>query len=130
MAQQPTSWDMPNPQKSLTLTYDPAYLRGTISAGGSISSAFDLCGWSQFALQLPVSGTILGGTSLSIWAAESLQGTYNPYYGTTAVAQTVGIGSTGNQVIGPITSLEPLRFVKFVAGGTQSAAQVLTLIVK
>lgn len=132
MPQMPTNWDQANPPKSLTIVYDPKVLYGTVSAAGSVSSAFDLDGWTQFALQVnPNGGTILGGTVVNIWAGNSLQDTFSPVYGTTgAVASTLQIGSTGIQFLSPISVLTPLRFVKFVLGGTQSAAVNLNLIVK
>lgn len=124
--------DMANPQKNPNQVYDSQVLLGTVASGGSVSSAFDLGGWSQFALQVnPNGGTILGGTVINIWAGNSLQDTFSSVYGTTgAVASTLQIGSTGIQFISPITVLQPLRFVKFILGGTQSAAVTLNLIVK
>lgn len=132
MVQQPTTWDVPNPSKNMNLVYDPKILYGTVAVAGSVSSAFDLDGWTQFALQInPNGGTILGGTVVNILAAPSLQDSFNPVYGTTgAIASTLQIGSTGIQVISPIPVLQPLRFVKFVLGGTQDAARTLTLFVK
>lgn len=112
-------------------TYDPQYLLGTIPVAGSVSSPYDLSAWTQFALQTPSGGTLLGGTALNILASPTLQGTYLPVVGTTGtVVASVQIGSTGGQIITNITALTPLRFVAFAAGGTQSAAQVLTLFVK
>lgn len=129
--QLPTNWDSPNPQKNPATVYDPQVLLGTISTGGSLSSPFDLGGWTQFALQVAPTGTILGGTVWNLFAASQLDGTYYQVYGTTgAVASTLQIGSTGNQILSPLTVLQPLRFVKFGAPGTQSAAQTLKLFVK
>lgn len=130
--QTPTSWDAPNPQKSMTLSYDPAVLLGTISASGSLSSAFDLSGWTNFALKLdPNGGTFLGGTVVNIFAAPSLQDTFTQVYGTSgATALQYQIGSTGIQILSALSQLAPLRFVKFGLGGTQDASRTLTLFVK
>ena len=124
--------DLTNPQKNPNTVYDPAFLLGTVPVAGSISSTFDLQGWTNFALKVdPNGGTILGGTLINVLAAQSLQDTFNPVYGTTgAVRSIIQCGSTGVQVIGPITFLAPLRFVQFVLGGTQDAARTLTLFVK
>lgn len=127
----PTSVDLPNPMKNISTVYEPQILMGTIAVGGSISSIFNLDGWTQFALQVTPNGTILGGTVLSIYAAQSQQGTYYPVAGTSGVtASTLQIGSTAGVVISPLPQLTPLRYVQFVAGGTQSNAQILTLLVK
>lgn len=124
--------DMANPQKNPNQVYDSQVLLGTVATGGSVSNAFDIGGWSTCALQInPNGGTILGGTVVNIWAGNSLQDTFSPVYGTTgAVASTLQIGSTGIQFLSPVSVLQPLRFVKFVLGGTQSAAVTLNLIVK
>ncbi len=129
------SLDMPNPQKNPNTVYDPQVLHGTIAVGGSVSSAFDLQGWTQFALLVnPGNGTVAGttlGTVITLYAAPSLQDTFNPVYGTTgAVTSTFHIGSTGQQVISGITIAQPLRFVKFVAPGTQSQAVGLSVFAK
>lgn len=125
------SLDYPNPQKAPHQVYEPAFLLGTIAVGGSVSSQFDLSGWTQFALQIVPSGTLQGGTVLTIQGAQALAGPYYTNYGTTgAVSSTIQCGSTGNQIIGPITAMQPLRFVQFVAGGTQANAVALTLLVK
>lgn len=132
MVQQPTNWDQPNLPKNLSIVYEPQKLLGTVAAGGSVSSTFDLDGWTNFALQInPNSGTILGGTTINLLAAQSLQDSFNGVYGTTgAVRSTLQCGSTGIQVISPIPVLAPLRYVQFVLGGTQSGAITLTLFVK
>jgi hypothetical protein len=127
--------DVANPQKNPSTVYDPQFLLGTIAVAGSVSSTFDLQGWTNFALQVtPGNGTIAGtvlGTVLTLYGAQSLQDTFNKVYGTTgAVASTVQIGSTGNQIISGITIAQPLRFVQFVAPGTQSQAVGLSLFVK
>ena len=127
--------DLANPQKNPSITYDPQFLVGTIPVSGSVSSTFDLCGWTQFALQVnPGNGTVTGtvlGTVLTLYAAQSLQDTFYKVYGTTgAVASTIQIGSTGGQIIGPINVAQPLRFVQFVAPGTQSQAVGLTVLAK
>ena len=124
--------DLVNPQKNPNTVYDPQYLLGTVVTGGSVSSTFDLQGWTNFALKIdPGGGTILGGTVINILAAQSLQDTFSGVYGTTgAVRSTIQCGSTGIQIISPIPVLAPLRFVQFVLGGTQDAARTLTLFVK
>jgi len=127
--------DLALPQKNPSTVYDPQFLKGTIAVAGSASNTFDLQGWTQFALQVnPGNGTVAGttlGTVLTLYAAQSLQDTFYGVYGTTGVvASTIQIGSTGNQIISPITVLQPLRFVKFALGGTQSQAVGLTLLVK
>ena len=127
--------DLQNPQKNPSTVYDPQFLKGTIAVAGSASNTFDLQGWTQFALQVnPGNGTVAGttlGTVLTLYAAQSLQDTFYNVYGTTGVvASTIQIGSTGGQIIGPITVAQPLRFVKFALGGTQSQAVGLTVLVK
>lgn len=129
--QTPTGWDDPNPQKNPSNVYDPQFLLGTIPVSGSVSTAFDLSGWTNFALMIVPNGTILGGTTLTVQAAKSLQDTFYNVTGTSgAAALTLQFGSATNTIISPISILAPLRFVKFTAGGTQSAAQTLTLLVK
>jgi hypothetical protein len=127
--------DLINPQKNPSIVYDPQFLLGTIPVAGSASNIFDLQGWTQFALQVnPGNGTIAGtvlGTVLTLYAAQSLQDTFNKVYGTTgAVASTLQIGSIGGQIISGITIAQPLRFVQFVAPGTQSQAVGLTVLAK
>jgi hypothetical protein len=127
--------DFPNPRKNPQEVYDPAFLLGTIPVSGSVSSTFDLSGWTQFALQVtPGNGTIAGtvlGTVLTIYAAQDAQNTFNKVYGTTgAVSSTIQIGSTLGQVISGINILQPLRFVQFVAPGTQSQAVGLSIFAK
>ena len=127
--------DLALPQKNPSTVYDPQFLKGTIAVAGSASNTFDLQGWTKFALQVnPGNGTVAGttlGTVLTIYAAQSLQDTFYKVSGTTgAVASTIQIGSTGGQIISGITLLEPLRFVQFVAPGTQSQAVGLTVLVK
>lgn len=135
MALFPTSVDLPNPQKNPSAVYDPQFLLGTIPVAGSASSTFDLQGWTQFALLVnPGNGTVTGttlGTVLTLYAAQSAQDPFNKVYGTTgAVASTIQIGSTTQQVISGITIAQPLRFVQFVLGGTQSQAVGLTVLAK
>lgn len=127
--------DLPNPQKNPSTTYDPQFLLGTIPVAGSASNTFDLQGWSEFALLVnPGNGTIAGtaiGTVLTIYAGRSMQDTFVPVSGTTGgVTSTIQFGSTTGQVIAGISALKPLRFVKFVMGGTQSQAIGLGLLVK
>lgn len=127
--------DLQFPQKNPGQVYDPQFLLGTIPVAGSVSTTFDLQGWTQFALIVnPGNGTIAGttlGTVLTLYAAQSLQDTFNKVYGTTgAVASTIQIGSTGAQVISGVTIAQPLRFVQFVAPGTQSQAVGLTVLAK
>jgi hypothetical protein len=132
MPQLPTNWDDPHPTKLYQNTYDPVSLLGTIPLAGSVSSPFDLSGWSKFALKVdPNGGTLLSGTTITIWGAPALAGPYSPVYGTTgAVASTIQCGSTGTQIITNIVTIEPLRYVEFVLGGTQDAARILTILAK
>ena len=127
--------DLPNPQKNPSTTYDPQVLFGTIAVAGSISNTFDLSGWSLEVLQIiPGNGTVAGttlGTVITLYAGANKDDTFCKVYGTTgAVASTFQFGSTGNQVITNITALQPLRYVQFAMGGTQSQAIGLNLIVK
>ncbi len=127
--------DLALPQKNPSTVYDPQYLPGTIPVAGSASNTFDLQGWSEFALLVnPGNGTVAGttlGTVLTLYAAQSLQDTFYKVSGTTgAVASTIQIGSVTGQIISGITIMKPLRFVQFVAPGTQSQAVGLTLLVK
>src|ERR1035437_5420265 len=127
--------DLALPQKNPMAVYDPQFLLGAIPVAGSFSNVFDLQGWTKFALLVnPGNGTIAGtviGTVLSLYAGQNLQDTFVPVYGTTGgVASTFQIGSTGNQIISGMTVAEPLRFVKFALGGTQSQAIGLSVLVK
>lgn len=127
--------DLPNPQKNPSTTYDSQVLLGTILVAGSVSSTFDVGGWSEFALLVnPGNGTVAGttlGTVMTIYAGQNIQDTFAKVYGTTgAVASTIQIGSTTAQIITQINTLKPLRFVQFVMGGTQSQAIGLGLLVK
>ncbi len=126
------SLDLPFPQKNPHQVYEPTYLLGTVPVAGSVSSTFDLSGWTNFSLQVdPQGGTILGGTLINVLASPNLQGTFNNVYGTTgAVRSILQCGSTGVQVIGPIPFLAPLRYVQFVLSGTQDAARILTIHAK
>ena len=125
------SLDYSYPQKAPGNVYEPGFLYGTVPVAGSVSSPFDLSSWTQFAIESIPNGTILGGTVMSIWGAPNLSGTFYPLYGTTGnTATTVQFGSTTNGIYGPVTFIEPIRFIQLVLGGTQSAAQVFTLHVK
>lgn len=130
MPQLPTNWDLPNPQKMLTLVYDAQFLLGTVPVSGSVSSTYDLSSWTQFAIQSVPNGTILGGTVMNFWGAKSADSAFYPLYGTNNVAYAVNFGSTTNQILTPLTFPEPVRFLQIVLGGTQSAAQTFTLLVK
>lgn len=127
--------DLQYPQKNPSTVYDPQFLLGTIPVAGSVSSIFDLQGWSEFALLVnPGNGTVAGttlGTVLTLYAAQSLQDTFNKVYGTTGgVSSTIQIGSVTQQVISGITIAKPLRFIEFVAPGTQSQAVGLSIFAK
>jgi len=123
--------DFPQPTKQPTIPYDPAILRGSINGQGSVSTTFDLSGWTNFALKVDPNGTVTGGTTWTVWTAPDKSSNFVPYIGTTGTtAQTIQIGSTGTQVYGPITFLTPLRFVQFVAAGTQIGTPLLTLFAK
>jgi hypothetical protein len=127
--------DLPNLQKNPSTVYDPQVLIGAIPVAGSFSNVFDLQGWTKFAVMVnPGNGTIAGtviGTVLSLYAGQDIHDTFVPVYGTTgAVASTIQIGSTGAQIVGGMTVAEPLRFVKFALGGTQSQAIGLSVLVK
>lgn len=124
--------DMSNPRKNPQEVYDSQYLLGTILTAGSVSSTFDISGWTKFALKLdPNGGTFLGGTVITVLAAPTQSGPFGTVYGTTgAVASTLQFGSVGTQIITGLVTIEPLRFVQFALGGTQDAARTLTLIVK
>lgn len=127
----PANVDLANPGKNIGIVYQPQVLLGTIVAGGSISTPFDLDGWTQFALQVLPNGTLLGGTTLSIYAAQVIGGPYYPVAGTAGVVTSViQIGSTTNSIISPLPQLSPLRYVMFTAGGTQTSNQTLNLFVK
>lgn len=126
----PANVDLSNPAKNIGIVYDPKVLYGTIAVGGSVSTPFDLDGWTNFALEVIPTGTFLG-TVLTVYAAAVIGGPYVPVAGTTGVvSSTLQIGSVNGQVISPLPQLNPLRFVQFVAPGTQAAAQVLALFVK
>jgi|ERR1035437_357466 hypothetical protein len=127
--------DLPNLQKNPSTVYDPQVLIGAIPVAGSFSNVFDLQGWTKFAVMVnPGNGTIAGtviGTVLSLYAGQDIHDNFVPVYGTTgAVASTIQIGSTGAQIVGGMTVAEPLRFVKFALGGTQSQAIGLSVLVK
>lgn len=127
----PANVDLANPAKNIGIVYLPQTLLGTIASGGSVSTPFDLDGWTQFALEFVPNGTLLGGTVLSIYASQNLAGPYYPVAGTSGVTtSTIQIGSTTTSVISPLPQLSPLRYVMFVAGGTQTSNQTLNLFVK
>lgn len=127
----PSTVDLVNPTKSISIPYQPQVLLGTVPVAGSVSNAFDLDGWTQFALQVTPNGTILGGTVINIFASQFINGPFYPVAGTTGVvASTIQIGSATNSVISPLPQLAPLRYVMFGFGGTQSSAQTLNLFVK
>jgi hypothetical protein len=128
--QVPGNVDLTNPQKNPSMTYDSQFLPGTIPVAGSVSSPYDIGGWVNISALVVPNGTILGGTVFAIWGAQAQMGPYYPLYGTTNVATTITIGSTGNQIIGPITPIVPVRFIELIAPGTQSAAQTINLLVK
>lgn len=113
------------------LTYENYVIPGTVSSGGSVSNTYDLSDWTQFAIHSVPNGTILGGTVMNIWGAPNEAGPFYPLYGTAGtIASSVQIGSVTNGIYGPVTVLQPLRYVQLVLGGTQSAAQTFNLIVK
>ncbi len=121
MPQLPTNWDDPNPLKQYTLTYEDKVLPGTMGTASGTSSVYDLQGWTLTAIEIP--GTMASGT-LTFQGANNQQGAYRPIYELTV------IGTAGNQIITDIPELAPLRFIKVIAGGTQSTAQVINLLVK
>jgi len=108
------------------LTYENNVLPGTIALSGSVSNTYDLSDWTLTALHIP--GTLSAGT-LTFQGALNNQGTFSPVYDTAGNQLSV-IATAGNQIITDIPELAPLRYIKLIASGTQSAAQVINLIVK
>ena len=121
----------PTRTKMSTLTYESCVIPGTVPVAGSVSSISDLSDWTQFSIQSVPNGTILGGTVMSIWGAPTTAGPFYPLYGTSGTTQsTVQMGSVVNGIYGPVTVLQPIRYIELVLGGTQSAAQTFNLLAK
>ena len=121
----------PQRTKQVVLTYDAVSINATIPVAGSVSSTIDLDGWTQFSILSVPSGTLLGGTSYNFWGAASPLGPFYPLYGTSGTTQqTIQMGSTVNGIYGPVTIIEPVRYLQLVAPGTQSAAQTFTFLMK
>ena len=123
------------PQKNPSSTFDSQVLFGTIPVGGSMSNTFCVGNWSLQALEIiPGNGTVAGttlGTVMTIYGGVTPQDTFVKVIGTTgAVASTFQFGSTGNQIVTNLTALQPLKYVQFAMGGTQSQAIGLNLIVQ
>ena len=112
--------------KMSTLTYDSYVIPGTIAISGSVSNLYDLSDWTLVAMEIP--GTLASGT-LQFWAADNpVTPTFRPVCGTSGAPLTA-IGTLGNQVL-LAPSLNGVRYLQLVSGGTQSAAQPINLLVK
>ena len=121
----------PTRTKMSTLTYDNNVIPAVVPVGGSVSGIIDLSDWTLFSIQSVPNGTILGGTVMNIWGAPTTAGPFYPLYGTSGtVASTVQIGSVVNGIYGPVSVIQPIRYIQLVLGGTQSAAQTFNLLVK
>ena len=115
--------------KMSTLTYDYNVLPGTIPLSGSVSSLYDLSDWTLVGMEIP--GTLASGT-VQFWGAANVSNGstsgYRPVCGTSGAPLTA-IGTLGNQVL-LAPSLNGVRYLELVAAGTQTAAQVINLLVK
>lgn len=117
--------------KMSTLTYENNVIQAVVPVAGSVSGIIDLHDWTLFSIQSVPNGTILGGTVMNIWGAPTTAATFYPLYGTTGnVQSTIQMGSTTNGIYGPVSVIQPIRYIQLVLGGTQSAAQTFNLLVK
>jgi hypothetical protein len=114
--------------------YSPQIIRGTISSGGSVSSVYDLMGYSLIGVVMPGSFT---GTNISVYVAAASAGTegtfqqaFTPTGGTVSfVGGPTGVGTT--RAIALNTDLAPFRYVKFVnASGTLTADKEILVLAK
>ena len=115
--------------KMSTLTYDYNVLPGTIPLSGSVSSIYDLSDWTLVGMEIP--GTLASGTLQFLGASFVSNGSvsgFRPVCGTSGAVLTA-IGTLGNQIL-LAPSLNGVRFLELQAGGTQSVAQVINLLVK
>ena len=116
----------PNPQKNLSIVYDPQVLPGTIAVGATVSSIYDTSGWTFAALETP--GTLDSGT-VTFRGGDSLQSTFRPMYDQTGTA-IKAVAIVGQQIVN-IGSIAPVRFIQLVTAGTgQTVAQTINLLVK
>ena len=121
----------PTRTKMSTLTYDNNVIPAVVPVGGSVSGIIDLSDWTLFSIQSVPNGTILGGTVMNIWGAPTTTSTFYPLYGTSGnVQSTIQMGSTTNGIYGPVSVIQPIRYIQLALGGTQSAAQTFNLLVK
>jgi len=110
--------------------YNAQVLYGTVTAGGSISSAFDLNQYSTVAIETP--GTI-AGTALAFRHGSNVNnGTLT---GALVVNDSAGnllsVVAGASQVITDIPELAPLRNISLVmGGGTQATNAIFKLWVK
>lgn len=110
--------------------YDQQVLYGTVTAGGSISSAFDLQGRVAVAIEAP--GTVAGTTLAFRHGSGINNGTLT---GALPVHDSAGnllsVVSAASRVITDIPELAPLRYVAVVmGGGTQSTDAIFKLWAK
>lgn len=119
----------PQRTKMSTLTYDYNVIQGTIPLSGSVSNVYDLSDWTLVAMEIP--GTLAAGT-IQFWGAANVSNGsvsgFRPICGTSGAVLS-SIGTLGNQVL-LAPSLNGVRFLELVAAGTQTAAQVINLLVK
>lgn len=107
--------------------YNPNVLYGTIALGAGTTGPIDLRGYTLAAVVVP--GTVLG-TLLTFLASTDVNGTYFTVFDTAGNTLSAVYGTAGARVITDIPELAPVRYLKMVTSGTQSAEKAFGLLVK
>lgn len=106
--------------------YKPQVLYGTISANSGTSTVIDLRGYSLVSVAVP--GTVLG--TLLTFQSSFDGASYWPVTDSAANTVSAVYGTAGAQIITDLPELSPLRYIKLVTSGTQSADKIFGVIVK
>lgn len=105
-------------------------LMGTVTAGGSVSSAFEIDGYDSVAILTP--GTIAGSTLQFRSGIATNNGTLlNPLTVVDSGGNTLSVAAAASQIITDVPELRPLRYVALVmGGGTQATDAIFQMLVK
>lgn len=102
----------------------------TIASGQTESNAINLSGTQLVGLDIP---NTFDGTTLTIKSAQTLGGDYRTVASDSGSDFSITVASGGNRVvaISNLAITSPLRFIKLVAGTSQSTTDtVITLITR
>lgn len=102
----------------------------TIPAGQTESTTLDLESYTLAAVYMPA---VFSGTSLSIKAAPTPDGTFLPLHTDATGGAAVSIVVAANRCVGIDSSagaLAALRYIRFVSSASEAADRTLTLLLK